>query len=285
LLMMIVLLISTLVTRLALTDRVWHPRVLIVMGGLITIGVAAALSYRGAAFLSDLFKWGDALSPEFVLLLALAALWWRGILIGRSQALVEESLEQTFFTGVVALSLLVYFNQVTPYLPALDLLAAVMVFFAASLGALMIVNIERARLHHTDPGFQFNRHWVGTIIGVIAAILLGAIGLAGIFSPDSVREFGGTLRPIILGVGSVLLQIVIVITDLLLRLIEPLIPVIKAIMQALVDLLGRIAAVFRDLGFNINVAEVQRSIEDHPGRRLGAGPIGVIVPSELRRNA
>jgi len=138
----------------------------------------------------------------------------------------------------------------------------VMVFFAASLGTLMIVNIERARLHHTDPGFQFNRHWIGTIIGVIAAILLGAIGLASIFSPDSVREFGGTMRPIVIGAGTVLLQIFIFITDLLLRLIEPLIPVIKAIMLALVDLLGRIAAVFRDLGFNINVAEVQRSIED-----------------------
>ena len=149
LMVMIVLLISTGVTRLALTDRVWHPRVLIVIGGLVTIGVAAALSYRGAAFMLDLFRWGDALSPELVLLLALAALWWRGILIGRSQALVEESLEQTFFTGVVVLGLLLYFNQVSPYLDPLDLLVTVIVFFAASLGTLMIVNIERARLHHT----------------------------------------------------------------------------------------------------------------------------------------
>ena len=98
--MMLVLLVSTAVTRFALADRVRHPRVLIVFGGLVTIGVAAAFSYRGSSFLFDLFNWGDALSPEFVLLLALAALWWRGILIGRSQALVEESLEQTFFTGV-----------------------------------------------------------------------------------------------------------------------------------------------------------------------------------------
>ena len=262
LMLVIVLLISTLVTRLALTDRMWRPRVVIVISGLVTIGVAAAFSYRGTAFLSDLFNWGDAISPEWVLLLALAALWWRGILIGRSQALVEESLEQTFFTGVVVLGLLLYFNQVSPYLDPLDLLVTVIVFFAASLGTLMIVNIERARLHHTDPGFQFNRHWIGTIIGVIAAILLGAMGLASIFSPDSVREFGGTLQPVVVAVGSVLLQIFMFITELLLRLIEPLIPIIKAIMQGLVDLLGRIAAVFRDLGFNINVGDVQRSIED-----------------------
>jgi hypothetical protein len=261
-LMMIVLLISTFVTRLALTDRERHPRVLIVISGLVTIGMAAAFSYRGTAFLHDLFNWGDAISPEFVLLVAMAALWWRGILIGRSQALVEESLEQTFFTGVVALGLLLYFNQVTPHLPSLDLLATVIVFFAASLGALMIVNIERARLHHTDPGFQFNRHWIGTIVGVIAAILLGAIGLASIFSPDSVRELGEALRPIVRVIGSALLQIFIFITDLLLRLLEPLIPVIKAVLQALVDLLGRLAAVFRDLGLNINVADVQHSIEN-----------------------
>jgi hypothetical protein len=126
----------------------------------------------------------------------------------------------------------------------------------------MIVNIERARLHHTDPGFQFNRHWIGTIIGVITAILLGAVGLASIFSPDSVREFGGTLRPVVIGVGSVLLQIFMFITELLLRLIEPFIPIIKVILQGLVDLLGRIAAVFRDLGFNINFGDVQRSIEE-----------------------
>ncbi len=262
LVMMIVLLISTFVTRFALTDRVRHPRVLIVIGGLVTIGAAAAFSYRGPSFLSDLFQWGDAISPEFVLLLAIAALWWRGILIGRSQALVEESLEQTFFTGVVVLGLLLYFNHVTPYVPSPDLLAAVIVFFAASLGALMIVNIERARLHHTDPGFQFNRHWIGTIVGVIVAILLGAIGLASIFSPDSVHEFGAILRPVILVVGSVLLKLIIFVADLLLRLIEPLIPLIKAVLQAVLDLLTRVMAAFHDLGFNVDVAGVQRSIEN-----------------------
>ena len=86
----------------------------------------AAVSYRGLSpltYVQDLMNWGEAVSPELVVLIAAAALWWRGILIGRSQSLVEENLERTFFNGVIALALLLYFNHLTGWLSTSDLLA------------------------------------------------------------------------------------------------------------------------------------------------------------------
>ncbi len=237
-----VILVSTFVTRAVLTRKVTHPRALIVGGAVAAMVATAAVTYHGPPlrFAQDLLDWGEAVSPEFIVLLAAAAVWWRGILIGRSQALVEENLERTFFNGVIALALLLYFNHVTGWLPTSDLLLAVLIFFAASLTALMIVNIERARLLRTDPGFQFNRHWILTLVGVIGAILLGAMALAGIFSPQTVRQFGETLRPVISTVGGVLVSILMFIVDLVWRLVEPLVPLIKAIAQALADFLEKL---------------------------------------------
>ena len=109
-----VILASTFVTRYVLTLKVKHPRLFIVGSGLAAIIVTAAVSYRGPSLMNyfrDLLDWGEAVSPEFVVLIAAAALWWRGILIGRSQSLVEENLERTFFNGIVALALLLYFNH------------------------------------------------------------------------------------------------------------------------------------------------------------------------------
>jgi hypothetical protein len=257
------ILASTFTTRYVLTRKVRHPRLFIVSGGLAAMMVTAAVSYRGdslAAYWQDLLNWGELISPELVVLVAAAALWWRGILIGRSQSLVEENLERTFFNGVVALALLLYTNHLTGWLTTSDLLLAVLTFFAAALAALMIVNIERARLLRTDPGFQFNRHWVGTLIGVIGAILVGAVALAGIFSPQTLRQFGDALRPVIGALGNLVLSIVIFLVNVIWQLLEPLVPVIKAIFQALYDLLEALLNWFDSLGLNVDLNSL-RAIE------------------------
>lgn len=259
-----VIIASTFLTRYVLTRKVKHPRQLIIGGGLTAIVITAVAAYRGPSLLSytrDLLDWGEAISPEFVVLIAAAALWWRGILIGRSQSLVEENLEWSFFNGIVALALLLYFNHLTSWLSTSDLLIAVLTFFAASLAALMIVNIERARLLRSDPGFEFNRHWIGTLIGVIGAILLGAVALAGIFSPDVLREFGSWLRPAISAIGGVALSILMFIVDLVWRLVEPLVPLIKAVFQMLVDLFRRLFEWFDSLGITVDPASL-RAIND-----------------------
>jgi len=250
-----VILAGAFITRAVLTRKVNHPRLVIVVGGLVVMLVTAAVSYRGPSLLTyvqDLMNWGQLISPELVLLIAAAALWWRGILIGRSQSLVEENLERTFFNGVIALALLLYFNHLTDWLSTSDLLLAVLTFFAASLAALMIVNIERARLQRSDPGFQFNRHWISTMIGVIGAILLGAVALAGIFSPNTLRQFGDSLRPAISTIGGALLSILMFIVDLIWQLMEPLVPIIKSIFEFLADLMKRLLQWFDSIGINID---------------------------------
>jgi hypothetical protein len=251
-----VLLASIVVTRLALSGHVPYRRAWIVVGGLIAIGLLSAVTYRGGSLLAypqDLLDWGDAISPEFTVIIAAALLWWRGILIGRSQTLVEENLEGTFLAGLSALGLLLYFNHLSPRLPSSELLTAILVFFTASLSMLMIVNIERARLHQSDPGFQFNRHWVLTIVGVIAAILLGAIGLTSLISPDTVRAFGESLKPAIIAVGSALVSVLTVIADLVSRLIEPLIPLLRGLLDLLLSFIERLARFLQDLGVQLNV--------------------------------
>jgi hypothetical protein len=262
-----VILVSAIVTRYVLLRQTKYPRATLVMGGLIAMLLTAAVSYRGpslATYLQDLMNWGELVSPELIVLLAAAALWWRGILIGRSQSLVEENLERTFFNGVIALALLLYFNHLAGWLPASDLLLAVLIFFAASLAALMIVNIERARLHRTDPGFQFNRHWVITLSGVIGAILLGALALAGIFSPQTMRQFGDSLKPAVSTVGGALVSVLAFIVDLIWRLLEPLMPLIQAVLQFLADLVQRLLQFIDSLGIKID-ADSMKAISEFLG--------------------
>ena len=261
----VVLLASTLTTRLALSGHLPRRRAWIVIGGLIAIGWLSAVAYRGASLLTyvqDLLNWGDAISPEFVIIIAAAMLWWRGILIGRSQALVEEGLERTFLTGLSVLVLLLYFNHLAPHLASADLLAAVLLFFAAALAMLMIVNIERARLHQSDPGFQFNRHWVLTIVGVIAAILLGAVGLTSLISPDTVRAFGESLKPLIATVGGVLLSVLLFVADIIARLIEPLIPLLQGLINLLLNALERVVLFLQDLGLQLNLDRTFDSVRE-----------------------
>ena len=258
--MVSVILGSTFLTRYVLTRKVKHPRIWIVSGGLAAMIVTAIAAYRGPSLLrygQDLLNWDEAISPEFVVLIAGGALWWRGILIGRSQSLVEENLERTFFNGVVALALLLYFNNLANRLATSDLLVAVLTFFAASLAALMIVNVERTRLQHTDVGFQFNRHWVSTLIGVVGAILLGAVALAGIFSPDALREFGNSLRPVISAIGGVLASLLVFVVNLIWRLIEPLLPLIVGFFRLLLEIIRRLAETFDRLGFSIDLNSLQ----------------------------
>lgn len=267
-----IILVSTFLTRYALTPKVGHPRLLIVCGGLAAMLVTAMTAYRGPSlgnYAQDLLVWGKAVSPEVVVLAASAALWWRGILIGRSQSLVEENLEQTFFNGVVALALLLYFNNLTNWLSTSDLLAAVLTFFAAALAALMIVNIERARLQRSEAGFQFTRHWIGTLAGVIGAILLSAVALAGIISPNSLREFGASLQPILNTVGSALMSILMFFIEVVWRLLEPLVPLIRALgqlllewMRALAQVADRILTLLRGLGLQPGLESALNPFED-----------------------
>lgn len=258
--MVAVILISGAATRLALRSATPHVRrwVLACGAGLI-VGVAW-LNY-GAHFpwpyLRDLLDWRNSVSPELIVLLTSAVLWWRGVILGRTRSVTDEGVERGFFNGIIALALLVFINNFNLFVPPPDMLAAVLTFFGTALSALTLISLENARRQQHDvtgPWLRLNRPWLLTIVGVVAVILLGALSLTGLISPDALRQLIADLRPLFDAVIEVLRAALMAIVTVLAWLVQPLLPIIQAIARLILtavmgflQVIGRIGDEFQRL--------------------------------------
>ena len=263
--MLLVILASMVVTRQAVR-QVRYQRRKIVLGGLLVIVLVTALTYQPfdpAAFLYNLLDWRDFVAPELVTAMAVAALWWRGILIGRSRALIDENLERTFFNGVLALACLLVVNQSSHRIAPFDLQAAILIFFATALSTLTVVNIELSRARPTEGGSWFSRqrHWLATIFGVVGSILLGGLLITNLFSPDTVREFLSSLGPAFSSVANRLVDVLRPILTFFFWLISPLVPVLQAILRVLLQGILVFFRIIHDLGVQLNQARVEQQIQ------------------------
>ncbi len=187
----LLLLTAMLLTRWALTlDRAADAgRLVIVAGGVLAVFGVAWWTYglrSPAEFWQRLVDWGDFISPVFLGVLACAFMWWQGIVLGRS-VVPQEQLEQSFYRGIAALAVFYAVNHVRPVIATSEGLAAALAFFATGLGALALVSVENARRWQAEVmGLwpSLNRYWLGTVAGVIGAILAGGLLVGGLLSPE-----------------------------------------------------------------------------------------------------
>jgi hypothetical protein len=263
--MMLVILVSTAVTRHALR-RARYQRRQIVLGGLLAIVIVTTLTYQSftpATFLRNLLDWQNSIAPELVVGMVTAALWWRGILIGRSRLLIDENLEQTFLNGVLALGFLILVNQFSRRIAPHDVLAAVLIFFATALSTLTAVNLELARSQQPESGpwFKRHRHWFATILGVVSAILLGGLLITGLFSPDTLRQFFSSIGPALSTVFGTLVGALRPLLTFFFWLISPLVPILQFFLRFLMEGILTLLRVVHQLGLQINLARAEQDIQ------------------------
>ncbi len=210
---LLVILTGVFVTRLALSREAapprsalrfpWDPgpraRRLVLNAGAVTMALALWLTFGWRfpfQFVGRLLDWGNFIAPEFIQLIAVLYLWLRGITIGRSR-IPYDDLEKSFYSGIVALAIILGFNRFTPLLAVAETTTAILIFFTAGLGALALGSFERARRQQSETGLAFNRHWLATVAGVIGAILGGGLLLAGLATPESLARLRPLLSPVI----------------------------------------------------------------------------------------
>ena len=250
---LLVILTGAFVTRLALSREAapprsaltfpWDPgpraRRLVLNAGAVTIALALWLTFGRRfpfQFLGRLLDWGHFIAPEFIQLIAALYLWLRGITIGRSR-IPYDDLERAFYSGIVALAVVLGFNRFTPLLAADETTTAILTFFTAGLGALALGSFERARRQQSETGLAFNRHWLATVAGVIGAILGGGLLLAGLAAPESLARLRRLLSPVIdfLDPG---MQVLLTAVALVLILVAvPLFALIEWIVRRLLETL------------------------------------------------
>jgi hypothetical protein len=253
-----VLLISGFVARTLLDRQVKQSRRWILLTGAAMLIGVAWITYGSrfpVAYAASLLDWRNSISPEAIVLVATALLWWRGIVLGRARAISDEGLERTFFNGLIALALLLFLNNFARYVPAEAMLASVLAFFATALTALTLVSLENARLRQTDatgPWLKVNRPWLVTILVVVAVVLCGALVITGLAAPDTLRDVLSALQPYLKALGDGLLTAIGGLFSIFFWLVSPLLPLLEWLARLLLTGLMGMLNIIHQLGVQIN---------------------------------
>ena len=217
-------------------EAAMNPRLALAGLGLLAVFAATWLTYgfggqRG--YFAALVDWGSFISPLFVGVLACAFMWWRGIVLGRSQ-LPHENLERAFYGGIVAMAILFAANQYRPLISPAEGLVAALTFFATGLGSLSLVSITRARrLEESETGHwpALNRYWLGTVGGVIGSILLGGLLAASLLSPTTFTRLNQAFMVMVNFITVAFIVYVGTLVFLMAWLLQPLMELLARGMQ------------------------------------------------------
>jgi hypothetical protein len=263
LLIALLLLVGVYQARLALKrDRrevIRQRNASLIIGGLIAIGVAIVLTYRDqfpATFLRGLLDWRDSISPEALIFIGFALVWWRGIAAGRADTLDDESFEKTFYRGVAALAGLLVLNTATHFISSDEMLLSVLTFFTVAVGGLALINIERARVRQNGVGLTWRkvyRSWLTTIFGVVGIILLLGVGITYLVAPNSIGRVWANLQPLFEALGAFITAILTVLFTIAAFLAQPIFPILQWIGQLLTKILIAALTILHDFGVAINV--------------------------------
>jgi hypothetical protein len=247
LLMIAIVLLSAAITRWAATrSHLWKDMalrvVLAAFAALILVQVIVFGARSPLDFLTAFIRWNGFASAEVIVLVFTGILWLRGILIGRADVM-REDLESMFYTGVMALVVLLLFDAARPSVPFAHMLWSALIFFVASLLALALVGPEHAHFWQRETSavrLILSRYWLLTISLVIGLIVL--VGL--LFAGSAQEEVYGLLRNAVIVVITALTYVIQVVLTIVLQivvwLLTPLVPLFERLGVMLGDVLNRI---------------------------------------------
>jgi hypothetical protein len=175
------------------------PTVLLACGGLLAVGLTIYLAVgSGVAPIWDA-RWLTALRADAATFVGVlfAAVWlWRwGILAGR-EPLIYDEYARNFGIGVFVFALAFYFAFTTQVVALSEMVLPLLFFFAVGLGVLAIASLQQSRQYErerTGESFALNRYWLGTVGGVVAALVLTGLVVGQLFAPDTARSITNAL--------------------------------------------------------------------------------------------
>jgi hypothetical protein len=240
------------VTRLALGRTQWSRRQ--ARGFVSSAGVATVLVLVGLALDPALLieNWSGGphllafIAPAGPAFLASLTMWWHGIHLGRD-SISHHTFSGAFSSGLLALGLLLAANAIVPALPAGELLAASLFFFALGLAGLAFGSLRRLSVSQRAAVLAqvaLHRDWLFTAGVVIGLVLAAGLALARLLAPESfqrmtqafgaVADAAGTLAALLIapfalvtmallapwmgGISRALLSVLEVLRSVLLRL-------------------------------------------------------------------
>jgi hypothetical protein len=127
---------------------------------------------------------------------------------------------------------------------------------------LMVVNVERTRWQRPEGSswLKRQRHWFATILGVISAILLAALAITSLFSPDTLRQLLFSVGPALSALIQAALALLRPIFMFLAWLISPLIPVLQFILRAVMEGVLTFLRVLHEIGVQVDALRAQEDV-------------------------
>jgi hypothetical protein len=264
LLMLAIIASGALITRWAIyRSLTWKQLATIVtLSGLVALFVVAWVVFHDDTllkYLRGLVTWTGFFSPQVIVVIATAMLWVRGIFIGRADIL-REDLESIFYTGILALIVLLVFDSTRPVVPLTEVFWSALIFFASSLLALALVGPEHAHFWQRESSsvrLMLNRYWLitaGALIGVLVLIGVVLTGSARVELLDALRSI---VTAAIIGLAYVVQFIFAAIVQIIIWLLTPLVPLFERLGVALGQVLSRIRPPDQPPGDTSNTAALE----------------------------
>ncbi len=247
LLMLVIIAGGALITRWAIHRRATWRR----LAGIVTFsGFAAMIVVAWIVFHDDtllhylrgLVTWTGFFSPQVIVVIVTAMLWVRGIYIGRADVL-REDLEGMFYTGIVALIVLLLLDSTRPVVPLIEVFWSALFFFASSLLALALVGPEHAHFWQRESSsvrLMLNRYWLITVGALIGLFVLIGLALAGSARVELLEALRSLVTAAIIGLAYVVQFIFALMVQIIVWLLTPLVPLFERLGVSLGQVLNRI---------------------------------------------
>jgi hypothetical protein len=232
-------------TRLIMTARHEHlrrARLKVVSLGLVAILAVLWYQFYRAYPVWDvgwvkslgqaLTHWGDEVPPPFIVLLAAAYLWLRGVLDGRAP-LEHDEIWGAFAAGFLWLALALAAAALGGSQTLASVSRLIFPFFAVGMAALALSSIKLVNKSVKESGARlgFNRYWGASVVSVTVGLLGLGLALSVLITPETVARSLGWVTVILTTLGEVLVLVFMAISYVVFLVLEPLIKWLQTMIQ------------------------------------------------------